>query len=167
MAKAWQPPEGRIFASGRVGAIITWQKSDNKEVFRPHIKRDAWETVLPELVFAKSKSTESTEPRSNNAPPEEWDAQRVAPCVDQHLPTLSSTVAQPEQNTPDPNAIGPELTALRESIRKAVTTTETWRDLVDTLETQKIALLPKGGGLAVKYGETEEQTCKLSALGFL
>lgn len=51
MAKRWQPPGGRQFQSGHVGAIVTWRKVDSKEEFQRHIKRDEWETILPELVF--------------------------------------------------------------------------------------------------------------------
>ncbi|SPH22716.1 ATP-dependent DNA helicase Rep [Ascidiaceihabitans donghaensis] len=51
MAKRWQPPEGRQFQSGHAGAIVTWRKVDSKEEFQRHIKRDEWETILPELVF--------------------------------------------------------------------------------------------------------------------
>lgn len=51
MARSWQPPEGCVFHSGRIGAIVTWRKADNQETFQRRIKRDVWETVLPELVF--------------------------------------------------------------------------------------------------------------------
>ncbi|UWP88439.1 RecQ family ATP-dependent DNA helicase [Aliiroseovarius crassostreae] len=51
MAKAWRPPDGHILASGCVGAIINWRKADNGEDYIQYLKRDSWETVLPELVF--------------------------------------------------------------------------------------------------------------------
>lgn len=54
MAGNWAPPEGTILASGRVGAIVRWRKSDNEEFYQSYIKRDEWETVLPELVFRKN-----------------------------------------------------------------------------------------------------------------
>ncbi|GGO34481.1 helicase [Gemmobacter aquaticus] len=53
MAGNWAPPEGTILTSGRVGAIIRWRKSDNEELYQSYIKRDEWETILPELVFRK------------------------------------------------------------------------------------------------------------------
>lgn len=51
MAGNWQPPQHFAMISGKVGAILTWRKSDNEERYQTHIKRDAWETVLPEFVF--------------------------------------------------------------------------------------------------------------------
>ncbi len=51
MASQWAPPEGTYLVSGRVGAIVRWRKSDNDEQFQTYIRRDDWETVLPELVF--------------------------------------------------------------------------------------------------------------------
>lgn len=51
MAKSWSPPEGRRFLSGEVGAIVRWRKADSKEEFRPHLRRDEWEAVLPEMLF--------------------------------------------------------------------------------------------------------------------
>lgn len=51
MAKRWAPPEGAKFVSGCVGALVRWRKSDNDEEFRKYIRREEWETVLPELVF--------------------------------------------------------------------------------------------------------------------
>ncbi|WP_299922426.1 RecQ family ATP-dependent DNA helicase [uncultured Pelagimonas sp.] len=58
MAKSWKPPQGMTLTTGHIGAIVEWRKTDNDETFRQHIKRDRWETVLPELVFAdRSPST--------------------------------------------------------------------------------------------------------------
>lgn len=51
MAGTWAPPEGTALVSGKVGAIVRWRKSDSDERFQNYIKRDEWETVLPELVF--------------------------------------------------------------------------------------------------------------------
>lgn len=51
MAKSWSPPEGRRFLSGEVGAIVRWRKTDSREEFRIHLKRDEWEAILPEMVF--------------------------------------------------------------------------------------------------------------------
>ncbi|MCP5389821.1 MAG: RecQ family ATP-dependent DNA helicase [Novosphingobium sp.] len=51
MAGSWAPPEGTALVSGKVGAIVRWRKSDSDERFQTYIKRDEWETVLPELVF--------------------------------------------------------------------------------------------------------------------
>lgn len=51
MAGNWAPPKGTVPVSGKVGAIVRWRKSDNDEHYQTYIKRDEWETVLPELVF--------------------------------------------------------------------------------------------------------------------
>ena len=55
MAKNWKPPEGTSFLSGTIGAIVIWRKTDNKDEFQRHIRRDEWETVLPSLSFKKVK----------------------------------------------------------------------------------------------------------------
>jgi ATP-dependent DNA helicase RecQ len=52
MAKSWSPPEGLTLLFGEIGAIVRWRKSDAGEEFRTHLRRDNWEVVLPELVFA-------------------------------------------------------------------------------------------------------------------
>jgi ATP-dependent DNA helicase RecQ len=52
MAKSWSPPDGLRFLRGEVGAIVRWRKSDNEEEYRDYVRRDEWEAVLPELVFA-------------------------------------------------------------------------------------------------------------------
>lgn len=60
MAKTWKPPAQGRFQSGHLGAIVTWRKTDNKEEFQRHIKRDEWKTVLPELVFAPASGSGSS-----------------------------------------------------------------------------------------------------------
>lgn len=54
MAGNWAPPEGTTLVCGKVGAIVRWRKSDNEEQYRTYIKREEWETILPELVFRKT-----------------------------------------------------------------------------------------------------------------
>ncbi len=51
MSKTWQPPMGHVFVSGQVRAIINWRKADNAEDYIQYLKRDSWETVLPEMLF--------------------------------------------------------------------------------------------------------------------
>ncbi|MGP3697945.1 RecQ family ATP-dependent DNA helicase [Rhodobacter sp. NSM] len=53
MAGTWAPPEGTVLVAGKVGAVVRWRKSDNDERFQSYVKRDEWETILPELVFRK------------------------------------------------------------------------------------------------------------------
>lgn len=54
MAGTWAPPEGTDLVSGKLGAIVRWHKSDNEMGYQSYIRRDAWETVLPELVFRRN-----------------------------------------------------------------------------------------------------------------
>jgi ATP-dependent DNA helicase RecQ len=56
MASAWQPPVGFRFSKGTVGAIVRWRKLDNDERYRDRIKRDDWETILPEFEFTGDRS---------------------------------------------------------------------------------------------------------------
>lgn len=56
MASAWQPPVGFRFSKGTVGAIVRWRKLDNDERYRDRIKRDVWETILPEFEFTGDRS---------------------------------------------------------------------------------------------------------------
>ncbi len=51
MAQSYRPPEGLRCVRGEAGAIIHWSKVDNAEEFRGTVRREAWEVVLPELVF--------------------------------------------------------------------------------------------------------------------
>jgi ATP-dependent DNA helicase RecQ len=51
MARSWSPPAGASFLRGEVGGIVRWRKSDNQEEYRENIRRDEWETIVPELVF--------------------------------------------------------------------------------------------------------------------
>ena len=51
MAKSFSPPPGTNFARGEIAAILRWRKEDADEAFHYTLKRDAWENVLPELVF--------------------------------------------------------------------------------------------------------------------
>lgn len=50
MAQGYRPLDGS-FVRGEVSAIIHWRKFDNAEEFRGTLRREAWEVVLPELVF--------------------------------------------------------------------------------------------------------------------
>lgn len=53
MSGNWAPPEGTDLVSGKIGAIVRWRRSDNEESYQSYLKRDEWETVLPELVFRR------------------------------------------------------------------------------------------------------------------
>jgi ATP-dependent DNA helicase RecQ len=51
MAQGYAPPDGMRFIRGKASAIIRWRKVDNAEEFRGALRREAWEVILPELVF--------------------------------------------------------------------------------------------------------------------
>jgi ATP-dependent DNA helicase RecQ len=51
MSKNFAPPPNTRFVSGDVAAILRWRKEDGDEAFHYALKRDAWEVVIPELVF--------------------------------------------------------------------------------------------------------------------
>ena len=51
MAKSFSPPPRARFVRGEVAAVLRWRKEDSDETFHYTLRRDEWETVLPELVF--------------------------------------------------------------------------------------------------------------------
>jgi ATP-dependent DNA helicase RecQ len=51
MARAWAPPEGARIVEATVGAIVRWRKADNDPEYQAAIRREAWETILPEIAF--------------------------------------------------------------------------------------------------------------------
>lgn len=51
MARAWAPPGGARIAEATVGAVVRWRKVNNEARYQDAIRRDAWETVLPEIAF--------------------------------------------------------------------------------------------------------------------
>jgi ATP-dependent DNA helicase RecQ len=59
MANKWSPPPGTKLVRGQVGAIVRWRKADNEEAWRTMIKRDDWETILPEFVFRRAEAKRS------------------------------------------------------------------------------------------------------------
>lgn len=54
LSRAFTPPEGTTFLRGEVAAILTWRREDGGEDYHQRLRRDAWEVVLPELVFAQT-----------------------------------------------------------------------------------------------------------------
>lgn len=65
MSRAWQHPPGYAFLSGRVGAVVRWRKSDGDEKYADYLRRDGWETVLPELIFAPRAVASSAWPATS------------------------------------------------------------------------------------------------------
>lgn len=51
MAKSFSPPPNTKFLRGEVAAILRWRKEYGDEAYHHTLKRDAWEVVVPELVF--------------------------------------------------------------------------------------------------------------------
>ena len=51
MSRKFAPPPGTRFARGEIFAILEWRKDDSEESFHHTLRREAWEVVLPELVF--------------------------------------------------------------------------------------------------------------------
>ncbi|WP_187969599.1 RecQ family ATP-dependent DNA helicase [Aquibium microcysteis] len=51
MARSWSPPDGLAIRRAEIGAIMRRRRADSTEEFRPHLQRDVWEAVLPEIVF--------------------------------------------------------------------------------------------------------------------
>ena len=51
LSRAFAPPDGTTFLRGEVAAILNWRREDGDEDYHHLLRRDAWEVVLPELVF--------------------------------------------------------------------------------------------------------------------
>jgi len=51
MAKNFTPPGNTRFVRGEIAAILRWRKEDGDKPFHHTLKRDAWEIIIPEMVF--------------------------------------------------------------------------------------------------------------------
>ncbi len=51
LAQAFEPPPGTQCRSARVFAVVAWSREASEPQYRDSIKCDAWEVVVPELVF--------------------------------------------------------------------------------------------------------------------
>lgn len=51
MSGSFAPPPNTRFVRGEIAAILSWRKEDADEAFHYTLRRDAWEVVMPELVF--------------------------------------------------------------------------------------------------------------------
>ncbi|MDP2520120.1 RecQ family ATP-dependent DNA helicase [Shimia thalassica] len=164
MAKAWQPPSGCFLASGYVGAIINWRKADNGEDYLQYLKRDSWETVLPELCFQPKeteKSRVSQEVKTNEVRSHEVEIDtptNAGSKAEEAAANAQTLVLLPENRT--------DLDGLKEIMQDSVSRTKTWEELIEVLKKRKIKLVPKGGGLMVWNAESDEVFCKLSAIKF-
>ena len=51
LAKSFEPPQGMRCRASTVLAVVGWSRNDTDPKFHDSIKCDAWEVVVPELVF--------------------------------------------------------------------------------------------------------------------
>ena len=51
LAQAFEPPPGMRCKSAAVFAVVDWSREASEPQYRDHVKCDAWEVVVPELVF--------------------------------------------------------------------------------------------------------------------
>jgi ATP-dependent DNA helicase RecQ len=153
MSKSWQHPEGFVFSSGAVGAIVHWRKSDGDEKYAHYARRDAWETVLPELVFSPDDGQAVSE--NSSVRPET---------------TLASEKAVPIQNgstLPSTKVDNPiwDLEALGKFAKSAYAKCRTWNELVTAFSDHGVEIVPKSGGLVLKDRSEGNQICKMSTVG--
>nr|WP_114961156.1 RecQ family ATP-dependent DNA helicase [Tritonibacter mobilis] len=153
MSKSWQHPQGFAFSSGAVGAIVHWRKSDGDEKYAHYARRDAWETVLPELVFAPESGqlvseNSSVGPETQIAPetmsPADKGATSSDPKVDQRIW---------------------DLEALGKFAKDAYATCGSWDELITAFSDHGVEIVPKSGGLVLKDQSGGNQICKMSAVG--
>ena len=52
LSKNFEPPSGLRCQAARVRAVLAWRKSDSAPEYQAQCRCEAWEVVLPELVFA-------------------------------------------------------------------------------------------------------------------
>ena len=57
LSRAFTPPNGTTFLRGEVAAILYWRREDGDEEYHHLLRRNAWEVVLPELVFETDAAT--------------------------------------------------------------------------------------------------------------
>ncbi len=155
MATTWKPPPGHVFDGGQVGAIVNWRRIDNKEEFQGSLRRESWETVLPEMVFRPLD-------QSARAPmiTEKTTSAAIGPRVDPQATPPLALDDESIDETPE------NLAAVKEAILEALSGAENWSALIAAVEAKGLTLAPKGGGLVVVDTTTGHTICKLSKLGF-
>ena len=52
LAKGFRPPPSTRCIAATVRAVVTWNREESEPQYREGLKCDAWEVVVPELVFA-------------------------------------------------------------------------------------------------------------------
>ena len=53
LSRAFAPPDNAVFLRAEVAAVMEWRKGDSEENYHHQLRRDAWEVVLPELLFRR------------------------------------------------------------------------------------------------------------------
>lgn len=153
MSKAWQHPQGYVFLSGRVGAVVRWRKSDGDEKYAEYLRRDVWETVLPELVFVSQGAAMVDDGVSDScqapAPPLISPSEGANP-----TPPQTGAVHSPQDIEP-----------LAEFARRAFADSRSWAELISAFDDYGVTIEPKSGGLILKDRADGHQICKLSQLG--
>ena len=51
LARSFEPPTGMRFTSATVLAVVGWSRESSEPKFQDGLRCDAWEVVVPELVF--------------------------------------------------------------------------------------------------------------------
>ena len=51
LAKSFEPPPGMRCRSAEVSAVVGWSREASEAQYRDSIRCDAWEVVVPDLVF--------------------------------------------------------------------------------------------------------------------
>ena len=54
MSRSFHPPDTGALLCGEVAAILGWRGKDGQDDYARHLHREAWEVVLPELVYTLS-----------------------------------------------------------------------------------------------------------------
>ncbi|WP_424988236.1 UvrD-helicase domain-containing protein [Microbulbifer sp. S227A] len=163
MAKAWKMPAGHILVSGHVGAVVNWRKQDNEEEYRPNLKRDSWETVLPEFIFQPEGYSTRPVQRPNEI--EVTDGAVTKGNINEEPVHRTPVETTDLEKDPLPKNTDQMLAdAMKTIVKDAVSETKTWDEFAAALELENIKLRPKGGGLVVCDAKSDEEVCKLSLL---
>lgn len=153
MSKSWEHPPGQVLLSGAVGAVVQWCKSDGDEQYAHYARRDAWETVLPELVFAPPGQVPSVTTSPDTAVETVVASANPAGCTEIRGGQLAKAA-----ESDDPEA----LAALAQRIYNE---SRSWREFIDSFKERGLEVAPKGGGLVIKDRNDGSELCKMSALG--
>ena len=160
MAKSWQHPVGYAFSSGRVGAVVHWRKSDGDEKYAHYARRDAWETVLPELTFSPAPAI--GDKLEISLPATRAGSARTSPFED--VPVTPGKGAAPAGSRSARESAW-DREALGAFAHSAFKDSRSWSDLIEAFRTRGVEISPKSGGLVLNARSDGRQVCKMSELG--